>query len=295
MSIQTTQITLSMRERIERIRYENGYITASHAFASLYIWKKEMGLSIYMEEGLFAVKCLWRGKNAWFFPCGSRETVRDFICRSLGEEELLFCYMRAQDIDFLNQVFPGRFQITERKCDHEYLYDRKEQQELKGKGFIAARKYIHRLEAGYKLEWKPLQPSNLTDAVSVVREWRGHSEGVDGLMDKTASATLMEHWDELEASGIIVFVNGIPGAVMAGYPIGRNMFDISLAKQNCFVPGLAEYTRHAFFSFLPGDYTLANGEEDLGIEGLRLMKQRMRPVGQIQMYDGREKVIGKRG
>lgn len=295
MNIQTTQITLSMKEHIERIRKENAHITASHAFASLYIWRKEMGLSIYLEEELFAVKSLWRGKNAWFFPCGSREAVKDFIGRSLGEEDLLFCYMRKEDIAFLNREFPGRFRITERKCDHEYLYDRKEQKELKGKGFAASRKYIHRLQSGCELAWQPVNESNLADAMSVIREWKGHSEGVDGLMDKTASAVLMQHWEKLDASGILVRINGEPKSVMAGYPIGKRMFDISLAKQNCFADGLAEYTRYAFFLFLPEEYTLANGEEDLGIEGLRLTKQRMRPVGQIQMYEGRENVIGKKG
>ena len=46
MNIRTMPLTLSMKDTIEGIRYENGHITASHAFASLFMWQKEMGLSI---------------------------------------------------------------------------------------------------------------------------------------------------------------------------------------------------------------------------------------------------------
>lgn len=70
------------------------------------------------------------------------------------------------------------------------------------------------------------------------------------------------------------------------------MFDISLGKQSCYITGMAEYTRHALCSFLPEKYSLVNGEEDLGIEGLRRMKQRMRPVGLLRMYEGRAAAIG---
>lgn len=295
MSIQTTQIALSMMDDIERIRIKNGYITAAHTFASLFIWRKEMGISVYLEEELFAAKCEWRGKNAWFFPCGSKKAVRDFVDRIICEEELLFCYMRKEDMDFLNQEFPRKFKIIEKECDHEYLYDRKEQQELKGKRFLAARKYIHRLEAGHVLEWELLCASNLKDAVSVVTKWKEHSEGVGGIKDTTASITLLDNWENLDVSGIIVRVDGEPSAVMAGYPIGRSMYDISLGKQSCFLSGLAEYTRNTFCSFLSEEYTLVNGEEDLGIEGLRMMKQLMRPAGQIQMYEGRINAVEKTG
>ena len=58
------------------------------------------------------------------------------FCRCLDGEGLLFCYMRREDAEFLEQEFPGRFQIRERESDHEYIYDRKEQQEMNGKGFL---------------------------------------------------------------------------------------------------------------------------------------------------------------
>ena len=61
MNIRTMPLTLSMKDTIEGIRYENGHITASHAFASLFMWQKEMGLSVYLEENLFAVKCRMQG------------------------------------------------------------------------------------------------------------------------------------------------------------------------------------------------------------------------------------------
>lgn len=165
-----------MKDTMERIRYENGHITASHAFASLFIWKKEMGLSVYLEEDLFAVKCRLRGETHGF----SRGRKRRYGTLSAGASAgrgLLFCYMRRKDAEFLEQEFPGRFCIREREADHEYIYDRKEQQELKGKEFLAARKYIHRLTAAHVLEWEPVCSGNLADAVAGFRIGRNGQKG----------------------------------------------------------------------------------------------------------------------
>ena len=293
MNIRTMPLTLSMKDTIEGIRYENGHITASHAFASLFMWQKEMGLSVYLEENLFAVKVSDAGRERMVFPLWRQNRGKD-LSACLDGEGLLFCYMRREDAEFLEQEFPGRFQIRERESDHEYIYDRKEQQEMNGKGFLAARKYIHRLTAGHLMEWEPVGAENLADALSLVSGWKEkeREEGLDGLRDTDASVTMLTYWEELEGPGILVRVDGAPGAVMAGYPIGKNMFDISLGKQSCYITGMSEYTRHALCSFLPEKYSLVNGEEDLGIEGLRRMKQRMRPVGLLRMYEGRAAAIG---
>ena len=284
-----------MKTEIDALRAANGHRSASHAFASLYCWQREMGLSVLLREGVFAVRCLRRGENVWFFPCGERRAVRELVGALLEIGELRLCYLREEDKVFLEREFAGRFRFTAREDDAEYLYDRRAQAALAGKDFLAARKYIHRLEAGHEVTSEPLGEENLAEAAALVAGWRSRSEGTAGLADTDASATLLRCRRELDVTGVLVRVDGAPGAVMAGFPLGGGMFDLALGKQRCFLTGTAEYARRAFCAALPEMYTLVNGEEDLGIEGLRRVKRKMRPVGWMMMYEGRATAVDGRG
>ena len=77
-------VELSDQSNIERIRARFGHNLSAHAFPSLYLWQKEMGLSLYMEDDFFAVKIDSRGSNSWFFPCGDEEKINRFIRGGVG-------------------------------------------------------------------------------------------------------------------------------------------------------------------------------------------------------------------
>lgn len=287
MSIQTQEITLSLKDTIEAIRLQCNHETASHAFASLYIWRKDMDLSMYLEDRLFAVRCGIRGKNTWFFPCGDEQAVRLFIERVMQEEDLTLCYMREEDAEFLFREFPHQFQIDQCSADDEYLYDRVEQERLKGRKFSSLRNHINRAKAEHDLYVEALSDKNAADALAIYHAWKSKSGRLGALEDITASEELLRQWKALDVQGVIVRADGAPLAVVAGYPIGEKVFDISLAKQTSRISGLSVYAKHALISALSAQYTLINAEEDLGIAGLRTMKHQMRPIGQIKMFKGR--------
>lgn len=285
--IQTEPITLAVKERTETIRLKSGVVTSSHAFASLFIWQKDMGLSVYLTDDLYAVKCGWRGENAWFFPCGGHDAVRRFLEQALSGANLRLCYLREEDRLWLERIFPGRFEITETSGDDEYIYDRAEQEQLSGRKFSALRNHIHRARAEYAPRCEPLGDNNIEDALAVSRAFESRSDSPRQLRGGGATELLLTQRGALDVSGILVRVGGTPYAVVAGYPLSGDMFDISLAQQRDNLPGLGTYAKHALINTLPPCYTLINAEEDLGIEGLRTMKQRMRPCGIIKMVEGR--------
>ena len=54
----------------------------------------------------------------------------------------------------------------------------------------------------------------------------------------------------------------------------------------CGDPDIAVYARHQLFKELPETVEQINAEEDLGLEGLRKLKQGMRPVELLNMFEG---------
>lgn len=285
--IQLKELELSMQAQVERIRNTYEHKAASHAFASLYIWREEMGLRIHMEEHIFILKIGLRGAHAWFYPCGEPEQVKKLISEILKEDKQAeFYYMREQDAAFLEQEFPGRFLIRECESDSEYLYDRWQQQELKGKKFSGQRNHINRIRADYELRAEKLDEGNLQEALEVNRFWERRSLEEAGLKDEQAGSFLLKNFGSLEASGVLVRVNGRPYAIAAGYPLCEDTFDLALIKQVECLTGLSVYTRNQLIRQLPEQYKWINAEEDLGVEGLRTMKKQMKPIGLLKMYQG---------
>lgn len=287
MKIETQPVTMDLKPRIDALRARYGHTAASHAFASLFVWREDMGLSVHLEEDLFAVQCLWRGANAWFFPVGGPDAVRGFLTRALRGPELRLYYVREEDKVLLEREFPGRFRFTLRPGDGEYLYDRAGQNDLTGGRFVRVRNDLHRIQRGRALRWAPIGPENLDAARQVCRDWAHRLPSPEGLRDDAACALLLDHWEALDARGGLVCVDGVPRSVTAGYPLSGDTFDLSLSKQNARLSGLSVYSRWMLIRSLPERYTLLNGEEDLGLEGLQRMKLLMRPVGRVEMYEGR--------
>lgn len=289
MSIETRAITLQDGKTVDQLRQRYGHVSASHAFASLFIWQEEMKLSIYLEDRLFAVKCGCRGKNTWFFPCGEPARMCCFLreLKTATSDELRLCYMREEDVALVEEEFPEQFLIWERPEDHEYLYSREEQEKLSGRRFATQRNHIHRAEADHTLQSVPLNDETAAAALEIQHAWHRSSNEPTDLCDDTAAKLLLRHRTQLDVCGIVVLMDGEPYALAAGYPLSRDTFDLALAKQKNTLSGLSAYTKHALIQSLPEQFTCINAEEDLGLDGLRTMKRQMRPTGRIKMFEGR--------
>lgn len=288
MIIESRAIKLSMKKQVEQIRFDYGNETASHAFASLYIWQGVMDLSICMKEDFFAVKYGKKGSNAWFFPCGNIQKIHEFLSEAGGSGDLVLYYVQEQEVEYLKNEFPGRFEIRECMGDSEYLYDRPQWETMKGKKFSGLRNHINRVKREYSLSFELLREETMADISHIIRKWEQSAKREEGLDDREASESLMKSWKELDVRGVLVYVSEEPYAVVAGYPLGRETFDMSLAKQKSKLSGLTVYAKQCFIVSLPENYRVINAEEDLDVKGLRMMKHQMRPIGQVKMYEAKE-------
>jgi len=284
ISMNTESITFQAREPIETLRQRYHHNAASHVFTSLYIWKQDLELAVHIEDEFYAVAYGLMGENTWYFPCGNRDAVREFLKRRMKEGKLTLYGVREEDKCFLEEVFPGRFIITERADDSEYLYDRVALQQMKGRKYANLRNHINRIKKEHVVEYRVIDEKNIMDVQEIARSWTARADSEDGITDSQASAALVTEWKELGIHGVVVSVDKEPYAVVAGYPISDTVVDMSFAKQKAILPGLGVYAKQAFVSSLPEQYTVINAEDDMGLQGLRMMKKQMHPMAMIHMY-----------
>lgn len=277
------------KNKINQICDNYANSSSSHSFVSLYIWRDIFGSSLCIGNEMFSLKCDTKGENAWFFPCGDEKEKIEFIDSKKSEEKFSLCYIREEDLEFIKKYYPNDFIIEECPQDSEYIYDREAWERLEGRKYAAMRNHIRRAIKDNNLSVKIITEEDLDNVYNIISVWDRvkRMEGSNGDTDKLSAKTLIKNYRDLSVFGIMVYVDDIPFAVVAGYPLSDNMFDMCLAKQKSTLSGLSVYAKHQFITLLDKRYKYINAEEDLGIEGLRIMKQQMQPIGQIKMYDGR--------
>lgn len=286
MREKTSLITADCREKMEHLRNMSGNVLSSHAFVSVYLWRKEMGLFLMMQEDFYSVKCLWKGENAWFFPCGTDSGKERFISRHLAEQDFKLCYLTDRDVAFLGEHYPEKFRCLRDDASDEYIYDREAHIALSGGDYANVRTQLHRAQRSYALRAEPLSAENRDAALDVILDWASKPHPLArGLSDDEVDEEAIQKAELLKLSGVLVYADGVAQAVCAGFPLTEDTFDVCVAKCRQNLPGLSYYAKHALFRSLEPRFRYVNLEEDLGIPGLRQMKQILSPVRMNELWE----------
>lgn len=279
-------LSLSDAAQIEAVRYHYDHRSSSHAFNTLYIWRRFVGAQLYLEDDLFTLQYIAKGANTWLFPCGDSDAAFRFISAHLAEPDFSLCYLREQDVQWLENHFPGLFVISPSAGDNEYIVSRQGHIACAGKRYEKLRNKIHRAERDHTITIKPLNDENVGEALEIIRLWRG-SRTAGGVLemygDEEDTEPLMKR-EQLGIRGILMYADGAPFGVAAGYMLSDDTFDLFLAKECVKDPCLGYYMRRELMRLLPENVRFVNLEDDLEIEGLRVMKKQMLPEKINEMW-----------
>lgn len=244
-----------------------------------------MGLSLLLEPDMFAVRCAWQGSNAWFFPCGDGEAAKHFMETRMEEQDFSLCYLRNCDVSWLEETFPGRWEISRTPDADEYIYDRDGHRQLAGGVYANMRTQVHKVEREYTPRTEPLGEDNLGDALEIIRQWNHGSHRFETceLRDDQVDEEALLKYRELGITGIILYLDGKPTAVTAGFALAEDVFDVVVAKSVSTAQGVPYYAKRELFRRSP--YRLINMEEDLGLAGLKRMKNGMYPVAKNEIWE----------
>ena len=130
-----------------------------------------------------------------------------------------------------------------------------------------------------------MNTDNINTVSALLAAWKPHSAGENYSPDHATATLMLDNFEALEMRGIAVHLDGHIAAIAAGFPLSDHSFDIAFSKASDRETGLLHYARRELVKTLPDHYTVINGEEDLGIPGLRRAKQLERPMGQIEMFE----------
>ena len=287
--IQSREITMADQAEIDRLYRTYGYGDSAHAFPSIFLWKRDMGLTIWTGEEVYTVRSAWKGKNRWFFPCGSKSGKKECIERLIRSGCKGLNYLDEEDADFLETHFPGMFYIQEAEEDSEYIFDRQEMIDMPGSRYEKIRNRYRRLERDHRIEILPVGEEDMGTVQEIMRQWSRNYERGEGISDAGFTALMTENWTALNIRGVMLKLDGQAWGITAGYELDEGQYDCCAQQARENIPGVTDHLRRAFAMILPEGCRRINYEEDLGIEGLRITKTRMRPSRIKRMFSAERK------
>ena len=294
MDISFIKPTLEHQELIRGYfdRYQSR--SCERCFANIYLW-------IEFEQVKFAEICntlVFRrnlaGTMVFSWPAGEKEDIgralklmERYAAEEFGQPLCLFC-MTPAFFSVLEELQPGRWEITYNRDFADYIYERDQLANLSGKKFHGKRNHIHRFEERYP-DWhyEPLSKENAADARKVALKWREENScdaGAGQDLDEGKSEELcvclreIEMFDELHLTGGILYTGNEPVAFSIGEQLSDDTFVVHVEKALADVQGAYPMINREFVRHECGAVLYINREDDTGAPGLRKAKLSYKPV-----------------
>lgn len=299
--LQYQEITLADKPVIDAYMLPYGEKSCQHNFAALYALKSKYLSRYCLKDHILFIRQPAKDEDGYescLMPIGGGNRVHAL------EELMADTHSRGKRLKlqtitesaktFLEEYFPGSFQIVEERGFAEYLY-RKETLELLSGGKMKKKRYyyqkFHKTYDG-RLAIGPLLPSQFPEILAFQEKWlllHQEDPGFSNLKEEdTAIRRVLSHYEELGFQGITLHIDQKLTGFAMGCPISDNTFDMFFEKGDPKIKDIYRSLVTDMVKMHCGQFTYINREEDLNDPGLRLTKMSYKPDLLLKKYIARE-------
>ena len=226
---------------------------------------------------------------------GDRAALKGAYERILADahahgKKVRFVSLTQTHADFLEEAFPGLF---EKACERdlaEYVYEVRTLAEFPGKDLSKRRSEIRKFwrEYGEKATVAPITEKDFDELLTFSETWIYENEETH---DKVALSRelrdirkLIEHYDALHLTGTVLRVEGKVEAFCIGSALNDQYYDIMIEKGVRDIPGVYRVLRAEDTKLRAASFAYMNYEEDVGVPGLRQLKESYGPARLLTKY-----------
>lgn len=188
--------------------------------------------------------------------------------------------LRIDDRDAPSLAALGGLRVEPRR--RQYLYRPADYESLAGNRLRTLRRHVALVEPRADVVVEPFVAAHADPCRELLRRWHERHRAIHGTEGGVVTARraidLATILPEGELGGEVIFVEGRVSAFAFGGPIRPGLGCAFEAKADESVPGLAYFQRRSFLLRLR-DFDRVNDGSDAGREGLRQLKDSLRPIG----------------
>jgi len=172
----------------------------------------------------------------------------------------------------------------------EYVYLSSVLSDLPGKRYLNVRNYLNKFRRENEHSVERMDAGNMGEVKEFLIRWcikKGCKEEAFLLHEREANHFALQHMEELGMEGMLVRVRGRVEAFSIFEKMTEDMAVIHYEKADQDLTGLYQAINNAAASHLRGRFTFINRESDMGMEGLRNVKERYGPDHMLEVHDAR--------
>jgi hypothetical protein len=270
-------LTLDLRPDLHELLRKLPEGISEFTFANLYLFRDKHNYTLSrLADNLLVLLGSDDGQRFFMLPFGLPD--QQTLTQLFTDHVRMKCVSEIQK-DALQGM---GFQVTEDRDNFDYLYNREDLAELKGRDFHKKRNLIKAFVNNHEHTAKPLLDEHIPQALQILEQWR-EQHGSQG--DFYPAREALELSWELQLCGAIYYVEEKPVAYSLGEELSNSSsFVIHFEKALYTYKGIYQFINQSFANILPDIYHTINREQDLGDDGLRQAKHSYKPVGYVKKY-----------
>lgn len=295
-------ISLEDYDVVWRYMSKYGEGSCQHSFVTMFSLYEKYGDAICERNGFLYVlreHLCHDGIRVYLAPMGGgdRRKAFEMILEDAHSHDakVEFQTLTETACVFLEQQFPGRFQITACRDYAEYIYSTERIAAFSGAKLRKKRQQIHKFyrEYGDRVSVTRIKKEDFPEILAFEEKWlQQNMEDHDRVaLEREARAIKLqlEHFDALHISGIVVRIDQGVRGYGYGAPISDTYYDALIEKGDRDIPNIYRVLRQESVKQCALSYTYVNQEEDVGVMGLRQVKLSYEPDILLMKYVVREK------
>lgn len=290
--IEFKDITVEDKDTITSFTMNSCRRNCDLSFSNLCSWRFMYNTKFAVIDNFLVFKFWLHGRVSYMMPVGQGDPEKELIEKLIEDSQLEGEPLRLMGVcqgmkKRLNDILPGEFEFTTNRDYSDYIYLRSDLATLTGKKFQSKRNHINRFKKEYTYKYVPITPDRVQECLYLEAEWckANDCDKQDGTgNERQAIVFALEHFEELELSGGILYANDKIVAFTFGMPINKETFGVHVEKADTTVDGAYTMINFEFANHIPETFTYINREEDLGIEGLRKAKLSYQPETILEKF-----------
>jgi uncharacterized protein len=188
--------------------------------------------------------------------------------------------------EWIKRVYP-KIDVKAYRDFFDYVYLAKDLAELPGKPYLTQRNHLNKFRRKYKYSIERIGQENKQEVGEFMKRWcKARDCEEHEMLEEENNAILycMEHFFELELSGIFIRIDGAVQALSVYEPMNKETAAIHFEKGMPEYDGIYPAINNEAAKILAKDYKYINRESDLGMPGLRTAKERLHPDHMVPLY-----------
>lgn len=288
------RVDLHHRDKLNEYLAHNSNPCCDLSFANLFVWGETYDTSFAEAAGMLLIRCIKEGETIYMPPIGNGDYARAMRaivddCIRNGLETLRMLCVTDAEREALEQLHPGKFTFNHMRDNDDYIHLTAELGELQGKKYHGKRGHVKKFHKLYNVEYRPMTADLIPDVLAMNRVWTEQHDYVadDADDEMQATARLLGNFEALQLKGGVLYHDGVIIGASAGsqHHPGSDTIVVHYEKGLLSFEGIYSALNNLFMADCMEQFTYANREEDMGLEGLRKSKLSYKPDRILEKYE----------